>query len=360
MRKSTSLFKQVCRETDIVSTQPTTPQEAPLPNALTDMLFGNVSCPLLKLPILRAAVKLQVWAKIAEGHRTTSEIASAVGADVGGMRRLLDALTVMKLLQKEGAFYDLPDWAEHYLLPGRPTYLGDSVLEWLAWEGHGQLADAVRSGKHPIIPDVTGEESVGHFIPLYAVRALVPQHYIQRYDGYWEALQVEAREGLQVLDLGSGPGIATLALAKQHPGVRVVLQDWTAMLEIALETARRLGVGQQITTLPGDILSVDYGQDTFDIVRLGFVTYFFGPDDLVRLFRRVHRALAPGGMLVIEAPLSDDARCKNEEAVLDGPWLFAVSARGDVYSFSDYKGFLEQAGFDRVIEVEEDLIKAVR
>jgi len=343
-----------------MNTQPTIPQEVPTPDILIDMLLGNVSDPLLKLPILRAGVELQVWAKIAAGHRTTNEIASAVGADTGGMRRLLDALTVMKLLQKEAAVYRLPDWAEYYLLPGRPTYLGDFVLEWLAWEGHGQLAEAIRTGKHPIIPEVTHAESVDHFIPFYAVRALAPHRYIQRYDGYWQALQVEPREDLQVLDLACGAGIATLALAKQHPGVCVVLQDWPAMLEIAMQAARRLGVEQQITMLPGDMFSLDYGQDKFDIARLGFVTYFFGPDDLVKLFRRVYTALVLGGMLVIEAPLSDEGRRENEEAVLDGPWLFAVSARGDVYSFSDYKGFLEQAGFDSVTQVKEELTKAIR
>jgi hypothetical protein len=65
-------------------------------------------------------------------------------------------------------------------------------------------------------------------------------------------------------------------------------------------------------------------------------------------------------MLVIEAPLCDEGRCENEDAVLDGPWLFAVSARGDFYSFLDYKGFLEQAGFDHITRVKEDLIKALR
>jgi len=343
-----------------MSTQPAIPQEAPGPDALMDMLFGSVSVPFVKLPILRAGLELEVWASIAAGHRTAEEIALAAGADPGGIRRLLDALTVMKLLEKEDVDYRLPTWAEYYLLPGKPTYLGDFVLEWLAWEKHGWLAEAIRTGKRPIIPDVTHAESVGHFIPFYAIRALAPQRYIQRYDGYWQALQVEPREGLQVLDLASGAGIATLTLAKQHPGVRVVLQDWPAMLGIALEAARKLGVEHQITMLPGDMFSLDYGQDKFDIARLGFVTYFFGSDDLVKLFRRVFTALAPGGMLVIEAPLSDEGHREKEEAVLDGPWLFAVSARGDVYSFSDYKGFLQQAGFDSVTQVREDLLKAVR
>jgi SAM-dependent methyltransferase len=343
-----------------MSTQSATPQEPPAPDILLDLLFGNVLDPLLKLPILQAGVELQVWTKIAEGHRTTNEIASALGADPGGTRLLLDALTVMKLLQKENAVYSLPDWAEYYLLPGRPAYLGDFVLEWLAWERHGQLADAIRAGKRPIIPDVTGAESAGHFIPFYAIRALAPRRYLKRYDGYWQALQVEPRGGLQILDLACGVGIASYALALQHPGVRVTLQDWPAMLEFALDAAQKLGVEQQITMLPGDMFAVDFGQDKFDIARLGFVTYFFGPDDLVKLFHRVHAALKPGGMLVIDAPMSDEDHCENEDAIVDGPWLYAISAKGDVYSFSDYKGFLEQSGFSSITQVKEDLVKAVR
>jgi SAM-dependent methyltransferase len=332
------------------------PEETPSPDTLLNLLFGTIETPFVKLPILRAGIELQVWAKIAAGCRTANEVASAAGADPGGMRRLLDGLAVMNLLRKESVAYSLPDWAEYYLLPGRPAYLGNFVLEWL----DGQLAGAICSGKHPIIPDVTGAESVGHFIPYYAVRALAPHTYIKRYEGYWHELQVEPRLGLQVLDLACGVGIASFALAQQHSGVRVTLQDWPAMLDFAMQAAQKMGLEQQISLLPGDLFSVDCGQEKFDIARLGFVTYFFGADDLVKLFRRAFAALTPGGMLVIEAPLCDEGRCENEEAILDGPWLYAISAQGDVYSFLDYKGLLERAGFTGVTRVRDDLVKATR
>jgi len=335
-------------------------QEAPPPDTLTSLLFGTVSDPLLKLPILRAGIELQVWAKIASGCHTASEIASAIVADPDGLRRLLDALVVMKLLEKESLAYSLPDWTEHYLLPGKQTYLGDFILEWLAWERHGQLAESIRTGKRPIIPDVTQAESVSHFIPFYAIRAMSPRRHIKRYDGYWQSLQVEPREGLQVLDLACGVGIATHALAIQHPGVCVTFQDWPAMLKMAMEVARKLGDEPQITTLPGDMCAVEFGQEKFDIARLGFVTYFFGPDELAKLFQRVLAALKPSGILIVDAPLSDEGHCENEDAVVDGPWLYAVSAKGGVYSFLDYKGFLEKAGFDSIIQVNENLIKAIR
>jgi SAM-dependent methyltransferase len=335
-------------------------QEPPPPETLMDLLFGTVSVPMEKLPILRAGIELKVWDKIAAGQRNVNEIASAVRADPIGMRLLLDALTVMKLLQKKDSVYSLPDWAEIYLLHGKPTYLGDFVLEWLAWEGHGQLAMSIRTGKHPIIPDVTREGSVSHFIPFYAVRASAPQHYIQRYSDYWQTLQVEPCDGLQVLDLACGVGIASYALAKRHKGIRVTLQDWPMMLELALKAARKLGLEQQITLLPGDMLTMEYGEGRFDIARFGYVTYFFGADELVKLFLRIYTALVPGGIVVIEAPLSDEGHCEYEDAVLDGPWLYAISAMGEVYSFLDYKGLLEQAGFNSVFQCKEDLIKAVR
>jgi SAM-dependent methyltransferase len=340
-----------------LNTPPIFHEEPPPPDTLMNLLLGTIDIPLIKLPVLRAGIELQVWAQFTAGYQTVIEIATVVGADPGGMRRLLDALTVMKLLLKEAGIYSLPDWAEFYLLPGRPAYLGDFILEWLAWEGHGQLAQAIRSGKHPIGPDITGPGSVGHFIPFYAVRALAPRCYIKRYEGYWQALQVEPREGLRVLDLACGAGIASHALALQHPGVQVTLQDWPAMLDFAMQAARKLDVEQQITMLPGDLFSVDYGQEKYDITRLGFVTYLFGADDLVKLFQRVFAALVPGGMLVIEAPLSDEAHSENEDAVLDGPWLYAISAAGDVYSYSDYKNLLEKAGFPRITRVRDDLIK---
>jgi SAM-dependent methyltransferase len=335
-------------------------RDTPAPDAVLDMLFGSVSLAFLKLPILQAGLELDVWGSIAAGDRTAAAIAAAKRADETGLRQLLDALTVMGFLEKDASAYRLPEFAERYLLPGKPTYLGGYVLEWLAWERHGRLAKAIRTGRRPIIPDVTRPASVAHFLPYYAVRAYAPEAQVQRYADYWSKLGVEPRPGLRVLDLACGAGIATLALAREHDGIRVTLQDWPAMLALAEHAARRLGVSEQVAQLRGDLMALDYGRAAYDVVRLGYVTYFFSRNDLERLFRKLRAALSPGGVLVVEAPLCDEGRREKEEEVLDGPWLFAVSAGGDVYSFEDYRGLLEGAGFDRVRQVEDGLIESRR
>jgi len=343
-----------------MSTQPAATHEVPGPGFLMSFMFGEVRNPMLRLPILRAGIELEVWAKIAGGYRTAKDIACAVNANQDGMRLLLDALTVMKLLKKQERVYSLPDWAEYYLLPDKPTYMGNLVLEWLAWERNGQLSEAIRSGKRPIIPDVTSEGMEDYFIPFCTYISLAPERFVKEYDAYWRELGVEPREGLNVLDLACGAGAAVLSLAVQHPGVSVVLQDWPVMLDIALEIADKLGVEKQVSTLPGDMLVVEFGKDKFDIVRLGYVSYFYGPDDLVTLFHKIYAALVLGGTLVIEAAFSDESRCENESAVLWGPWLFAISDRGDVYTLRDYENFLGQAGFVNVSQIKDDLVKAVK
>ena len=208
-----------------MSDQPGLPPEPPPPDILMDLLFGTVLDPLLKLPILRAGIELQVWAEIAQGHQTANEIASAQGSDPGGMRLLLDALSLMKLLEKEAGGYHLPDWTEYYLLPGRPTYLGDFALEWLAWERHGQLAQAIRTGKRPIVPDVIlkllqrevdrGEaEAIGLAVQLNAEVLLIDER--------------QARKLAQYLELNVVGLLDVLHEAKQRqliPTIKPVLDD---------------------------------------------------------------------------------------------------------------------------------------
>ena len=58
-----------------LNTKDALPQEAPAPDILTNFLFGTVDDPLLKLPILRAGLELQVWAKSAAGHQAAAEMA---------------------------------------------------------------------------------------------------------------------------------------------------------------------------------------------------------------------------------------------------------------------------------------------
>jgi hypothetical protein len=214
---------------DAMSSKTTAPEEVPTPDAVTDLLFG-----VYKAALIKAGLELEVWAKVAAGQRTAHDMAQNEGWDPTGTRMLLDAFCGMGLMGKDKDGYHLVPVAELYLLPDKPTYIGQAVLADLAWEGRGQLADALRSGKRPVISGLTSEEKAFVWSGWYAGRRVAPERGLEDFDGLWQALNIEASEGLRVLDAACGTGIKTLALARHHPGVHVTLLDWPSVLEAGL------------------------------------------------------------------------------------------------------------------------------
>jgi len=336
-----------------MSSATTTPEEVPIPDAVMDL-----SWTVYKVALIKAGLELGVWAKIAAGQRTAGEMAQNQGWDPTGTRMLLDALCGMGLLGKGEAGYHLVPVAELYLLPDKPTYIGQTFLVDLAWEGRGQLADAIRTGKRPVISGLTGEEKAALWVGWYAGRRMAPERGLEDFDAMWQALNIKAREGLRILDAACGTGIKSLALARHHPEVRVTLLDWPSVLEMATEVAGKLGIADQVTTLSGDLQAVDYGQNQFDVVWFGNITHFYSPPDVVALLRKAFMALASGGTVVINAPIADEARREGEYPLVAAMEMFICSAEGDVYTFSEYRGFLEEVGFTDVTQHNDMLISA--
>ncbi len=332
-----------------------TVSEAPTKEAIEELLIGGY-----KAAVLNAALDLEVWAQVAAGRTTALDIARHAGWEPTGVRRLLDLLCAMDLLAKDQCGYCLVPLAEYYLLPGKPTYIGNYLLKELAWESHGRLASAIRTGARPLAGEYTDEEMAAHWVEDYAPRRVAPEPRLLHVDALWQALRIEAHAGLRVLDVACGPGTDSLALARQHPGVQVTLLDLPVMLELALQIAAELGLEQQVTTLPGDLRLVDYGQEEYDVVWFGNILHFFDREDNITLLSRAFAALVPGGAVVIKAPLPDEARCKREFPLLVAMWLYTTSARGDAYTLSEYQHLLEQAGFAHVSEASEQLIKAMK
>ncbi len=308
--------------------------------------------------MIHAGLELQVWAKIAAGHCTADDLAGHESWDPTGTRALLDALFAIGFLEKDEAGYQLVPIAEQTLLPGSPAYEGGGLLlEWVGL-GHSQLAQAIRTGKRPVIADLMSEgeaASWASFASTHGFRApdlVVPQWFWSLVDSFWRAAGIEARDGLRVLDVGSGPGVLSMALARQSPSVHATLLDRKPGLDLARAVAEKLGLSQQLTMMAGDMRALDYGRSQFDVVLFSYCLMFFSPEEHVNLLRKAHAALVPGGTLVLSQYIADDARRKRKDALRNALWIYAATAQGDAYTTSECLGFLEQAGFVNAIEKE--------
>jgi SAM-dependent methyltransferase len=318
-------------------------------------ILDQLDAHMYQVAIFRAALELQVWAKVAAGEDTADRIAATQHWDPLGTRMLLDDLCALELLAKQGNRYRLLPEAEYYLLPDKPTYMGRYLLSDFGWEGNGQLAEAIRTGKRPIGYSATTTEAVHTWIGVYSRSWAAPETYLGRCDGMWRELGIQARDGLRVLDVACGPAPKSLALARAHPGVHVTLLDWEQILTIARQVVADLGVESQVTLLPGDLWSVPYGSNHYDVIYLGSITHFFSPEQNTRLFRRAHEALVQGGTLVVNA-----IRREYPDPMGPGLWFYAISEGGAPYEFQEYKDMLERAGYSDIVDVSTQPIKATR
>ena len=318
-------------------------------------ILDEIDAHMYKTAIFRAALELQVWAKVAAGCNTADKLSMSEHWDPMGTRMLLDDLCAIRLLSREGPQYQLVPEAEWYLLPDKPTYMGEYLKADFAWEANGQLAHAIQAGHRPIGYSATSPGIASTWIGIYAGTWGAPDAFLGRCDQMWKEAAIQAREGLRVLDVACGPVPRSLALARAHCGVRVTLVDWEGVVDKAFEVASKLGVTSQLERIAGDMWETPFGIECFDVVHLGSITHFLSPEENTRLLAKAHQALSESGALVINA-----VRREYPSPMAPGLWFYATSKGGAPYDYAEYSDMLRAAGFAEVVDAAAQPIKAVK
>ncbi len=104
------------------------------------------------------------------------------------------------------------------------------------------------------------------------------------------------KPGMRALAVGDGEGRNGVWLAEQ--GLRATSVDWSA---VGLEKARALAVGRGVAleTVTADVTRWDWPDAGFDAIAWIFV--HLPPEDRAIACAGAMRALAPGGLLLLEA-----------------------------------------------------------
>jgi SAM-dependent methyltransferase len=113
----------------------------------------------------------------------------------------------------------------------------------------------------------------------------------------WERARVAP--GVTVLDVGAGPGFATLDLAQlvTHSGRVIAVDESERFIRYLRERARAVGVSH-VDTVVQDVQALDVPAASVDVAYARWVLCFTPrPHDVVE---RVARALKPGGVFAIQ------------------------------------------------------------
>lgn len=242
---------------------------------------------------LRVALERRLFAAL-EQPLDAAAVAATQGWQASPTRALLDQLWSMGMLSRseagEGAYRNAPV-AACYLHPQAPRYCGDALLfrlrtlRALGAQLENRLAGEVPAGPPP-----------GGWAEAARVQIAQEQRAVTVDTALALMQRLEAFAGApRLLDLGGGPGLVAIALARANPQLHGVVFDLSDSAAVARENIAAAGLGGRLEARGGDLLHDDLGSG-YDLVWCSSVLHFM-PDPPAAL-EKIHRALRPGGTLV--------------------------------------------------------------
>jgi ubiquinone/menaquinone biosynthesis C-methylase UbiE len=330
--------------------QPTPHIAAQPGKQVTPMFFFDNINAYQKSAAMMAAIELDLFTKLGEAkseeERTADALARKTGAHSKGIRVLCDFLTIHGLLTKSNgasplASYEAtPDVA--FFLDARspaalvhaPKFLAPPALHELAKD----ITESVRKGGTAFEQEETNEKD-----PRWVdfARGMAP------FTGASAApmAQLVKRDGPQnILDIAASHGLFGIACLQANPQAQVVAVDGAEVLQVGEENARKFGVADRWTKLPGDAFTADFGTG-YDTVLVTNFLHHFEPELNEKFLRRVHASLNPGGRVFVLEFVPNDDRVSPPVPASFALIMLTRTQKGDAYTYRQLTAMLENAGF---------------
>lgn len=291
---------------------------------------------------LFAAIELGLFTAISQGATTVAAIAARLDLARHQVERLVTVLTAMELLRKSGEAYANAEDVERFLVQGSSRYAGAWMLftkpQWNDW---GRLADRLRvkqarrlgGYENFTVEDARAYHAATNSIGMGAARRFLKQ------------VNLSGRKRL--LDLGGGSGAYSIEAVKAFPQLRAVVLDLPPVTEVTKEYVAAAGVGDRVSTLPGDFTRTPLPDDV-DVAVMASNLPIYDEQVIGAVVARVHDALLPGGEFHLVGEMLDDDRTGPLDAALWGMNEAVCRSAGKAHTIGQCIGYFRAAGFHDV------------
>ena len=255
---------------------------------------------------LRVALTIDLFEHL-EQYTAPAQLANVLDLEPFNTGYLLEMLWAQGLLERDeqGSRYRNGETAKRYLRRSAGDYCGDALLfrHQVLRQAGQPLEQALRNGLPPAA--APGPEMAQRWAE--AARVQIAQEQLAVTVDVACALierLPQAPRLQRILDLGGGPGLVAIALARRLPDLHGTVFDFAETAAVAQENIARAGLEKRLGIIGGDLDLDDIGSG-YDLIWCSSVFHF--AHDLDGLLRRLHAALNPGGVLVCcHAEVPDD------------------------------------------------------
>ena len=291
---------------------------------------------------LHAGVKLGVFTPLSAEPLSAQDLAGRINCDGRGLEMLLNALTAMELLAKQGKTYIATPFAAEFLCRSSPKYLGHIIIHHHhLMSGWANLDQAVQSGA-PIRGRVSHEDAEtsreSFLMGMFNLAMMIAPKIVPNID-------LSGRKRL--LDLGGGPGTYAIHFCQENPELSAVICDLPTTRKFAEQTVERFGLSGRISFAAGDF-EVEELPGGFDVAWLSHILHGVGPQECVKILKKAVSALEPGGMLMVQEFILSDTKDAPLFPALFSLNMLLGTPDGQAYSESELVEMLTAAGATKV------------
>lgn len=289
--------------------------------------------------VVGAAAELGLFDLIGEDGASAEELAAKAGCSKRGIMTLADALAALRVLEKRDGRYFVPTALRPVLTESGPHTAIPMLRHRMAiLRNWAQLAWTVKAGfPAPKTSGILGPE--GELQAFVLAMDVVSREVADDLVRQLQPLQFHT-----LLDVGAGPGTWAFAFLRAVPKARAILFDLPHAIALARQKAEEAGLAERIEFVAGNFYKDELPTGA-DFAWVSAIAHQNSREQNRELFRKVHRALVPGGLIGIRDIVMEEDRT----APLDGA-LFAVNMlvntpAGGTYTLTEYQEDLLAVGF---------------
>ena len=291
--------------------------------------------------VILTAAELDLFTHLEQKPSNADEIADRLGLDQKALTRLLDCLVIFGLIEKErGPYCNTEEGA--LLSANHPESVLPMVLHmnhlWNTWSG---LTERVRKGQDP-------QTKPGLKFDEKSMKAFIGAMHIAA-----KSLSLEIADSIdltpfqKLLDVGGASGTYTIAFLRRNPEMKAIIFDMKEVIPLAQERLQEEGLLDRVELVDGDFYQDELPKGC-DLALLSAIIHQNSLNENFNLFQKVHRALNPGGVILIRDHIMEESRTKPPSGAIFALNMLVNTRGGDTYTFIEVKNTLEKAGFKEV------------
>ena len=286
--------------------------------------------------MLFAAWDLGLFTALGAETLTSEEVAARVGADARATDRLLNALVVAGLTEKEAGRFRNTALGRQYLDRQSEDYLSNLGHIANLYKRWATLPEAVRHGGRVTEHTLRSPEETLVFIEAMHRRGR---------DNADKLIGLLDLSGVQrVLDVGGGSGVYSMAMCRARDGLTAVVFDVPQVTPLTRRYVAEAGMSERVTTMDGDYNEDDFGTEEFDLVFCSAIAHINSPGENQSIAERGAKALRPGGLLVVQDFVMSEDRLTPEWGAVFALNMLVNTQGGDCYTEAEIRGWQERVG----------------